>query len=76
MLLTAGVSGSPCTLKIYISGGNGFFFYSCLFILRENKQCELGRGREGIPSRLGAVSVEPDVGLDLLNCGIMRFVRS
>ena len=29
------------------------------------------RGRERIPSRLCAVSVEPDVGLDPMNRGIM-----
>ena len=29
------------------------------------------RGRERIPSKLHAVSAEPDVGLDLTNCEIM-----
>ena len=50
-----------------------------LYILREGGDiacaCERGRGREGererIPSRLRAVSAEPNVGLDLMNCEIM-----
>ena len=29
------------------------------------------RGGEGIPSRLHAVSVEPDAGLDPTNCEVM-----
>ena len=43
-----------------------------LFILRERerergRECDWGRGRERIPSRLSAVVAEPDVGLDLPN---------
>ena len=30
-----------------------------------------GRERERIPSRLRTVSIEPDSGLDLMNCEIM-----
>ena len=47
-----------------------------LLIFRESKHAHLsgggaGRGRERIPSRLCAVSAEPDLGLDLTNCEIM-----
>ena len=48
-----------------------------LFILRERAhvhmskgEAERGRGRERIPSRLQAVSAEPDLGLKLTNCDI------
>ena len=45
-----------------------------MFILRE-KEREGGKGRDGwiekIPSRLHAVSAEPDVGLDPTNREIM-----
>ena len=51
-----------------------FFFNVYLFILKE-RVFEQGRGtemgRERIPSRLCAVSTEPDAGLDLTNHEIM-----
>ena len=50
------------------------FFNFLKFILRET-ECKQGRGRERrrqrIPSRLRAVSVEPDQGLGPRNCEIM-----
>ena len=46
------------------------FFFNVYFILRETEN-EQGRGtergRERIPSRLRAVSTEPDMGLELMN---------
>ena len=54
-----------------------FFFNVCLFIYFESKRVsehELGKGqrkRERIPSRLHAVSTEPDVGLNPTNREIM-----
>ena len=50
------------------------FFLMFLFILRERVSAGEGqreRGRERIPSRLCAVSAEPDAGLDLTTCEIM-----
>ena len=53
-----------------------YFFFSFLnvylFILLEHEQ---GRSRcgERIPRRLYAVSVEPDVGLDPMNCELMTW---
>ena len=50
-----------------------FFFNVYLCILREREEREKDREgqrkrqREGIPSRLHAVSIEPDVGLYLTN---------
>ena len=43
------------------------FFNGYLFILREVESKQGGAEREGdrIPSRLHAVSIEPDVGLEL-----------
>ena len=54
-------------------------FFKCLFILRErvrereewDRSRESERERERIPSRLHAVSTEPDMGLDLKNHEIM-----
>ena len=48
---------------------------------RERKSEHMSRGRaererrERIPSRLHAVSVEPDVGLDFMNCEIMTWAE-
>ena len=49
------------------------FFKNCLFILREREErTQAGEEqRETIPSRLYAVSTEPDMGLDLMNREIM-----
>ena len=50
------------------------FFLNFIYFERE-RECEQGWGRvtggEGIPSRLHAVSTEPDVELDPTNCEIM-----
>ena len=43
-----------------------FFLFIYLFLYRERK-CKLRRDRERIPSRLGAVSKEPDGGLEPTN---------
>ena len=51
-----------------------FFFKVYSFILRERgRVCKQGRGRERerITNRLCTVSLEPDAGLDLLNCEIV-----
>ena len=51
-------------------------FFKCLFILRERERGkqersrERGREREN-PKLCRAVSAEPDVGLNLMNCEIM-----
>ena len=37
---------------------------------------EREKGREGIPSRLSAVSIEADIGLDLKNCEIIPELKS
>ena len=57
-------SGSPGTaLKT---------FFLSLYILRERAGEEQREGeRERIPSRLCTGSVEPDMGLELMNCEIM-----
>ena len=52
------------------------FFNVYLFILKEREwestsEGGAGRRRDRIPSRLHAVSAEPDVGLKLTNCEIM-----
>ena len=62
-----------------------YYFFKCLFILRKRKrewawECarEQGRGRERterIPSRLHAVSTEPNVGLGFMNCEIMTHAK-
>ena len=57
-------------------------FFLSLFIYAEReseheqrrgrkKEREIEREREKIPSRLHTVSSEPNMGLDLMNCGIM-----
>ena len=55
-----------------------FYFFKCLFSFEGETEHEQGRGRETegdteskAGSRLGAVSIEPDVGLEPLNCEIM-----
>ena len=51
-----------------------FYFFKCLFILRERERASKGGAeREGdrIPSRLHAVSAEPNMGLKPTNCEIM-----
>ena len=55
-----------------------FFFHVYLFILLEGEKEQVGgterereRERERVPSRLHAVSTEPDTGLELTNCEIM-----
>ena len=45
-----------------------FFLLVCLFFEGGRGR---ERGRERIPSRLHAVSAEPDAGLELTNCEIM-----
>ena len=49
--------------------------HKCLFFLFEERQStcasEQGRDRERIPSRLHAISTEPDTGPDLTNREIM-----
>ena len=51
------------------------FFNVHLFLREAETGCEWVRGRERgrhrIPSRLQAVSTEPDMGLDLANCKIV-----
>ena len=57
-----------------ILGRGGFFFFKCMCLFREReRECEWerGRGRERIPSRLRAVNMEPDVGLDPVNPDIV-----
>ena len=51
-----------------------FNFNFNLFILSKRERAGEGqreRGRERIPSRLSAVSAEPDAGLEPTNCEIM-----
>ena len=52
-----------------------FLSFQRLFYSERRRERQLGRGRgrerDGIPSRLRTVSVEPNVGLDLMNCEIM-----
>ena len=67
----------PCS-RIQNGGELGEFamnlFFKCLFIYFEGRRGrKRGRERERdrIPSRLDAVSTEPDVGLDLTNREIM-----
>ena len=54
---------------------SSILFKVYLFILRESPHKWGGgkrkKGREKIPSRLGAVGAEPDVGLELTNREIM-----
>ena len=57
-------------------------FFKCLFILRERERererkwaRSRERGRERIPSRLWAVSAEPNMGLHLTNCEIMTWAK-
>ena len=59
----------PCSLK-------SFFFQMFIYLERESERVSMHareeqRGRERIPSRLPAVSPEPDVGLDLTNHEIL-----
>ena len=42
-----------------------------LFILREREREKAGKGSERIPSRLHAVSAEPNAGLNLMKCEVM-----
>ena len=47
-----------------------FFFFNVYFLREKERECtgrDRERGRERIPSRLCAVSAEPDVGLKLAN---------
>lgn len=46
-----------------------FFFLSLLIYLVKEKEHRRDREGETIPSRLHAVSVEPDAGLDLMPLG-------
>ena len=53
-----------------------FIIFLCLFIYFERdgestSREEAERGRDGIPSRLRAVSAEPSVGHDPMNCEIV-----
>ena len=52
-----------------------FFFLSLLIYFERKSENKRGRGREKgkerIPSRLHAVSIEPKAGLELTNCEIM-----
>ena len=50
------------------------------FFERERERASAGeeqreKGRERIPSRLCAVSVEPEVGLDPMNCEIVTRIK-
>ena len=54
------------------------FYFILKFIYFEREREDMhkqgrgrDRGRESIPSRLWALSTEPDVGLELMNCEIM-----
>ena len=62
---------SDCEYDLfYCQEGWFLFVFKCLFILRESACVSRGgaeRGRESIPSRLGTVSTEPDVGLGPMN---------
>ena len=69
----------PCcvtalTFSIFIL----FFFLKFIYFEREGKY-KLGRDRERqrerIPSRLHAVSMKPNVGLDFTNCEIMTWAK-
>ena len=48
-------------------------FFKFFILKREREQVGWGRerGRERIPSRLLTASIEPDAGLDLVNCEII-----
>ena len=54
---------------------SGPFFLSLLIYFERKSENKRGRGREKgkerIPSRLHAVSIEPKAGLELTNCEIM-----
>ena len=47
-----------------------FLFFKLICLFRERGSGR-GAGRERTPSRLGAVSTEPNLGLELTNCEIM-----
>ena len=57
-----------------------FFLFIHLFQERERERVQAGRGRERgrerIPSRLRAVSTEPDVGLELTKREIVKIGRA
>ena len=56
-----------------------FYFFNVYLFLREREtECEQERSRERrqrIQSRLWAVSTEPSVGLELMNCEIMTWAK-
>ena len=64
-------SSSPLPVCFFSS------FFLCLFIFREReKESKRERDRERIPSRLCAVSTEPDMGLSLMNFEIMNWAET
>ena len=58
-----------------------FFFKFVCFLTQRESERELGRGREKedteseAGSKLGAVSTEPDAGLELKNCETMTWAE-
>ena len=61
---------------ILMAEGCLFFFFLMFIIFGRETEREQGRGREGdteseAASRLRAVSTEPDVGPELMNCEIV-----
>ena len=55
-----------------------FFKFIYLFWEREHEWAQAGEGQkegDGIPSRLCAISTEPDVGLEPTNCEIMTWAK-
>ena len=60
------LTGTPVILYF-----NFIFFFKCLFIFEREQRRDRERGRYRIPSRLCTVSVEPDMGLELMNHKVM-----
>ena len=84
--LQTDIPKQPRALRMSVSYS---FFFVCKFIYlfweRERERastrdCKQGwgreRGRERIPSSLHTVSIEPDVGLDPMNCEIMIWAKT